>query len=394
MELQEQLKEMQCEMETAHKKIRDFINRGDASDVTVKASIKTLNEAITGFEDRYLDIKKSIDAVETRMNRLPQGDVGEEQKEKAVLAQYEKAFSVFCRKGEKGLDIDTIKLLATDQDPDGGYFVPQNTRDQIIQKLIEISPVRPLANVETIGIGDSLSIPAEDTDFVTQKGSERVAGAVTDTGKIRMERIPVHIREARPRITQTLLDDSVFNVEAWMSKRVLRRFEVQEGADFINGTGVDEPEGLLTKPSVGNVNGGDAAVLTKSDSIVRLFYSLPSAYSRNATFLLHRLTTQDIRLMKDAQSRYIWMSGISQDRPPTILGAPYVEATDMPVVAANAKAIIFGDIRAAYTIVDRQGIRVLRDVFTQKPLIEFYMTRRYGGQVVLKEALKTLTIAV
>lgn len=178
-----------------------------------------------------------------------------------------------------------------------------------------------------------------------------------------------------------------------MNRKVAERFAVVENQGFLSGTGVGQPEGLLTIAGLTEVNSGNASALT-ANGLIDLAFGLKTFYARNATFVLNRTSIRDIRKLTDTQNQYLWQPGLAGSTPSTILDRPYVEAPDMPTIAANAFPILFGDFRSAYTIVDRAGINVLRDPFTSKGFVKFFTTRRVGGQVVQKEAVIKHKVAV
>lgn len=352
--------------------------------------IKKYGEASAETEATIKKLNDRIDELETKANR-PAAAVQEKARAFDPEAPEVKAFANLLRKGV--VAPEEAKLLSTDSDPDGGYLVPTQMANQIISKLIEVSPVRELAEVMPLSLGDTLEIPAEDeTEFGGGWVSERGERGETQSGKIRMKKLVAHEMYANPFVTQKLLDDSAFNVESWLSGRVAIALAKVEGSAFINGDGVNKPEGILVSADVAAVAGGHASELT-ADGIKDLVYAVPEFYAKNGTFLLRRATLGIIRKLKDGQGNYLWQPGLQAGQPGTIEGQRYREAVDMPTVATNAFPIVFGDFRAAYKIVDRQGIRVTRDPFSNKPFVEFYTTKRTGGLVVLGEALRKLKIA-
>jgi HK97 family phage major capsid protein len=132
-----------------------------------------------------------------------------------------------------------------------------------------------------------------------------------------------------------------------------------------------------------------------ADSLVNLYYSLKDDYARNATYLMHRTTVQAVRLLKEATTnQYLWQPGLSGGMPDTLMGVPVAIAADMPVPAASSLSIAVADFKRAYLIVDRIGIRTLRDPFTSKPFVKFYTTKRVGGEVVNTDAIKILRLSV
>lgn len=404
----EELKDLLDEMKEVRKKQTDFLDRKDRDDATVKAAIKKLDDRLDEITDQAKRIdeeKKRIDALEAKMNRTRLEGQGGSTESKGRLG--EKAYFKMIQRGARALDEqdieslksvmspEEVKAISTDSDPDGGYAMPLNRSVRFLESLIEISPVRSLATVEPISTGDSLLVDGDDINnqFSTGWGAERTAPTETATGKLRQEEIPTHYQWAEPRATQKSIDDPVRNFEEWISRKLAQKFGQAEGTAFVNGTGSGQPEGILnTNAGITQVNSGAAGAVT-ADGLINLIYELPDFYARNASFLMKRSTVRDIRKLKDANNQYIWRPGLAGVAPATIDNHPYLEAIDMPAVAANALSIIFGDFRAGYTIVDRAGMSILRDPYTSKPFVKFYARRRVGGQVVTKEAFRIQKIA-
>ena len=166
----------------------------------------------------------------------------------------------------------------------------------------------------------------------------------------------------------------------------------------INGTGVGQPRGILTYDAgtswgqIEQVNSGSAGAVA-ADGLIDLQHSLKEVHGANAVWLANRLTLRDIRKLKDSNNQYLWEPGLKIDGQDTLLGRPILTATDMPVAAANSLSVAFGDFTAGYQIVDRIGVRVLRDPFTAKPFVKFYTTKRVGGDVVNFDAIKLQKLA-
>jgi HK97 family phage major capsid protein len=200
---------------------------------------------------------------------------------------------------------------------------------------------------------------------------------------------------AQPKVSQKMLDDSFIDVEAWIAEKVSEKFGRDEATAFVSGNGVMKPKGLLsytagtdiTQAQVQQIGSGTSGAFTYA-GLVNLQASLKEPYQNNAVFLIQRASNYNLLTIVDGQSRPIF--NLSYDKnaglEPTILGKPVRFAADIPAVGANALAAIYGDVRKAYQIVDRNGIRVLRDPFTAKPHIYFYTTKRTGGAVVNFEA--------
>jgi len=335
-----------------------------------------------------IDVKESLERIETRLNRpiFAGAQPGTEQsgEKKAAVNKY-------LRRGENALSPEEHKLLASDSDPEGGYWVDSELSAMVINKVFETSPMRAVSTIETIS-GDALEIPDDVDEADAGWTSERAVRSETNTPKIGLRRIPVHELYAMPKATQTLLDDARINVEEWLARKVSDKLARLENAAFINGNDPGKPRGILTYPAgtnnpgqVQQVNSGSAAALT-ADGLRSLFYALKSPYVNDARWLMGRTTVEEISKLKDANNQYLWQPSLEAGEPQTLLGHAIERMEDMPAVAANSLSIAFGDFRQAYTIVDRTGLRVLRDPFSQKPFVLFYATKRTGGDVTNFEA--------
>jgi len=183
-------------------------------------------------------------------------------------------------------------------------------------------------------------------------------------------------------------------------------FAAQETAAFVSGDGVNKPRGLLDYTQaangsqsfgeIGTVSTGAAGAFDTSapvDALLDLIYAGKSRYRAGSSFVMNRRTVNDIRKFKDADGNYIWQPATEAGQPSTLLGYPLVEAEDMPDVSSGDAAIAFGDFRRGYLIVDRQGVRVLRDPYSAKPYVLFYTTKRVGGGVQDFDAIKLLKAA-
>ncbi len=288
-------------------------------------------------------------------------------------------------------DMET-RLLSVDRDPGGGYWVKPEMSARIATIVRETSPVREFSTVETIG-SDSLELIVDEDQAGFGWVSEQATRPETTTPDIGKQTIHAHELYAEPRVTQKLLDDAGFNVENWLALKVADRFARAENTAHVNGTGVGQPRGILTYPAgtargqIDQINSGSSGAVT-ADGLLDLIYSLKGPYLRNARFMMQRLTIRDVRKLKDGQSQYLWAPGLQPGEPSLLLGYPVHQADDVAAISAGSLSIIFGDFSRGYTIVDRIGIRVLRDPYTTKPYIKLYTTRRTGGDVVIFEALK------
>ena len=317
------------------------------------------------------------------------------------MSRYKSAFNTYLRKDDRGLVGDEFKALSVGSDPDGGYVVHPDMSGQVVQRIFETSPMRAYASVQVIST-DALEglfdLDEADAGWV----AETETRPETSTPQLKVWRIPVHEIFAQPAATQKLLDDAEINMEAWLAGKVADRFARKENAAFVSGNGIDKPRGFLTYANGTTLPGTIEQVKTGADGafvaapnggdvLYDAIYALKAPYRANATWFMNRTTVKMVRKLKDGDGAYHWQPGLAAGQPATLAGYPIASFEDMPSgTTTNALAIAFGDMRATYQIVDRIGIRVLRDPYTAKPYVRFYTTKRVGGDVVNFEALKLI----
>lgn len=312
------------------------------------------------------------------------------------------AWSRYIRAG----DLSALKMLEgkslTSTDSEGGYIAPIETESSIDTALKEASPFRSIATIRQIGAGQ-FKKPVSSGGGVSGWAGETDARPETTAPVLDLIDFPAGELYAMPAATQALLDDGVADVDQWLADEVRDVFASQETAAFTNGNGVNKPRGLLDYTqqaeashswgSLGYVETGtDAGFDTNApgDALLDLIYAPLPRYRPNASFVMNRRTVGMIRKFKDADGNYIWQAPKEAGRASSLLGYPLIEVEDMPDVASGSTAIAFGDFRRGYLIVDRQGVRVLRDPYSAKPYVLFYTTKRVGGGVQDFNAIKLL----
>lgn len=337
---------------------------------------------------------------------------GQKRELSEIEVKHAQAVGRFMRTGDdSGLQTDEIKSLSVGSNPDGGYTVHAAMETAIDRVLSDVSVMRNIAmvtQISTSSIKRLVNVGGTGSGWVGESSSR----PQTDGSNLRQREFPVMELYAMPAATQSLLDDSVVNIEQWIADEVQLEFAEQEGAAFINGNGVDKPRGLIggytpiADANFTEAGGRPGYVATgaagafkttadgdDSDNLIDLVYALKTGYRGNAGFIMNRKTQGSVRKIQDANGNKVWQPGLQSGQPATLLGYGISEDDNMPDIAANAYAIAFGDFRRTYLIVDRVGIRVLRDPFTSKPHILFYMTKRVGGGVKLFEGYKLLKFA-
>ncbi|MCC6959449.1 MAG: phage major capsid protein [Dehalococcoidia bacterium] len=312
--------------------------------------------------------------------------------------KYRKDFRAYIRRGISN-DLSVVG------DESGGYWVDPDTSGRIVEFVRESSPVRQYASVQAT-TSDSLE-GSYDMDEAGDGGwvGETETRSDTTTPIIGEWSIPVREQYAQPKATQKVLDDAAVNVEAWLAGKIGSKFARREATAFVTGNGEKKPRGFLTYPSgdsaagdataiqkIAQVNSGNASALT-ADGLTDLVYSQKSALRAGSIFGGTRLTEAAIRKLKDTTNNYLWRPDFTQAGSSMLMGFPFVEFADMPEIAANALPLFFGNLRAGYQIVDRIGIRTLRDPYTSKPYVKFYTTQRVGGDVIDFSAIKLQKIS-
>lgn len=316
------------------------------------------------------------------------------------LDSYKSALNTYLRKDDRGLSADEVKALSVGSDPDGGYVVHPDLSGRIVMKVFETSPMRAYASVQTISTDALEGLFDLDEAASGWVGETDVRGE-TGTPQLDKWRIPVHELFAKPKATQKLLDDASINMESWLASKVAEKFARDQNAAFVNGNGVNKPRGFLsyangtTLPGTieqvkTGVNGAFAAAPNGGDVLINALYGLKAQYRSNANWFMNRATTKLTRKLKDSDGAYLWSPGIAAGQPASLLGYPVAAFDDMPDPATGSLSIAVGDMREAYQIVDRVGIRTLRDPYSAKPYVEFYTTMRVGGDVVNFEAIKLI----
>lgn len=302
--------------------------------------------------------------------------------------------------------------LTTDSNVDGGYSVEPEIEKQIARLLRDQSTMRGLARVVTINresLMRVVNMGGTQAQWVTEKETRNKTAGPTFA---RLE-IRAFEMQAQPATTQQLLDDSFVDIAAELEGDIAIAFGETENQAFFNGDGVKQPFGIITgyttaastasAPSawgkVGYTGTGDgsgfvaaSATVSPADCLINLLYSLKPGYRANSVWLMNSATAAICRKFKDSEGRFLWVDGLANAAPPTLLGRPVAIDEEMPDVAGGAYPIALGDWQRAYTIVDRTGTRLLLDPYTEKPFVKFYATRRVGGSVHDFHAYKLLKV--
>lgn len=376
------------------KKTNDERLKAKVDDTVVTEKLATINSAIDNFQTTIDELNAKI-AANKQGGDLVIGDMKADP-------EYVKAFKAHMRKGDNaGAEVNAA--MTRGSDADGGYLAPIEWDRTITGKLKRVSPIR--ANARVISI-TSAGFKKLFTDRAVGSGwvGETASRPATSTPQIGTLDFPLGEIYANPAISQQLLDDVAIDLEQWLSDEVDTEFARQEGIAFLSGDGTNKPHGILTYVTgaanasrhpwgaIPVINSGSAAAYT-ADGFIDLIYDLPAEYRANAKLYTGRGSQAAMRKLKDGQGNYLWQPTYAAGQPATLAGESIVEIPDMPAVAANAISALYGDMEATYLVVDRIGIRVLRDPFTNKPYVHFYTTKRVGGGVYNPEAMRGLKVA-
>ncbi|MGL4635988.1 MAG: phage major capsid protein [Beijerinckiaceae bacterium] len=372
-----------------------------------RMSSDVLTEEKLGRIELALDSTKArVDSLSLKALRPALGETGAVHTD-AASREHKTAFNTYMRTGEatqlKSLE---AKALSAGSGPDGGYLVPVPAERELLRRMSSLSPIRSLATVREIA-GGQLKKAYSPTGPASGWVGEAAVRPQTASQTLADLTFPVMELYAMPSATQTLLDDGAIDIEQWIAEEVEAVFAEKEGQAFINGDGVDKPKGILSYTNVANgswtwgnmgylatgVAGGFAAA-NPSDVLVDLIYALKAGYRQNGAFVMNRTTQATIRRFRDAQGNYLWHPPAALGSQARLMNFPVVEAEDMPAMTANSFSLAFGDFRRGYLVVDRMGIRILRDPFSAKPYVLFYTTKRVGGGVQDFDAIKLLKFGV
>lgn len=311
----------------------------------------------------------------------------------------------------KGMPSDlSKKTLSQNADSNGGYFITPQIMKRIYKNVIDSSPMRQICSSQKIST-ETLECIIEDGDRAEAGWSgETISSGDKDVAKYdftkdtvtpQVKKISIMTYElyAQPQISQRLLDDAFVDVESWLIEKVSETFGTKENEAFIKGDGTFQPKGILV------YNDDEIEQITNkqldSDAITTLYYSLNEYYAKNASFLMNRSTLKNIRLLKSSSTgQYLWQPSLSLNVPDTLMGVPVYQSSHMPIPPNDEQKkdsnylpiIAVADFKQAYKIVDSKGMTILRDPYTNKPYVRFFITKRVGGEVINTNAIKLLKI--
>lgn len=306
-----------------------------------------------------------------------------------IEAEYRDVFWKVIRHSINSLDPNELRSLKVGTNADGGYLVPTEFEKQIIQALEEQNVMRRLAKVITTSSDRQIPVVASHGSAVWL--GEEAAFTESDE-QFSQVTLSAYKLGTLIKVSEELLNDSAFDLSAYIANEFARRIGVAEEAAFVAGDGTGKPTGVINSADVGVTAASSSAITF--DEIIDLFYSLKAPYRARATFLMNDDTAKVIRKLKDNNGQYIWQPSVQVGQPDLLLGRPVVTSSAMPTIALNAKTIAFGDF-SYYWIGDRQGrvFQRLNELFAVNGQVGFRAYERVDGKLTLSEAVKVLQMA-
>lgn len=321
-----------------------------------------------------------------------------------AYGEYKAGFAAFLRSGRDGLGETERKAMSVGSDPDGGYLVTPDMTGRIITRVYETSPMRQICSVQPISTDALEGVIDRDEAGAMVMVGEATSPTETATPQVGTWRIPVWEGAVEPKVTQRLLDDAAIDVEAWLAGKIADKISRGQNAYFVTGTGANQPRGLTAYPTAATPDASRAfgtfehvatgvsgafAASNPADHLFDLIGAFKDAYLQSARWLTRREVITLVRKFKESTTgNYLWQPGLQQGQPQTILGFPVTIAQDMPTLASGSLSLGFGDFAKAYQIVDRMGMRTVRDNLTLKPYVKFWTAVRFGGGALDFEAAK------
>lgn len=386
----------------------------EADDVleAIQVHTKAVNDRFAKLDPQIQKLKDSLaseqklrEDLERKLNKAAVSGPGKDDVAAHKAADNELIHKYFSTRDTKSLEVNGSKAMNVGSDADGGHTVLPYFSNAITQIIREENPLRRLARVVSIDKSDAFEEIEDINDLDATWVGETSARPETSTPQIGKLRIPTHEIYAAPKVTQQLIDDSTFDIAAWLGEKIGSRFARSELAAFTNGDGVARPRGFTTYPTAATadatrpwgtiehvVTGANGAFhTTQGDPLIDVVHALKSGYRTGASWLMTRQVSAAIRKFKTTTtSEYIWQPGLQAGQPDMLLGYPVDFCEDLPALATNSLSCWFGNWKKAYTIVDRVVYRLLQDPYTAKPYVILYAYRRIGGQVTNFEALKAV----
>ena len=398
--------------ETLLKEWEDFKKTNDAAleECQKKGHVDPLvEEQLKKANDVVHELSTRLEKAETKINR-PSFGAGKSEEDEAK-EKHEEQFVKWIRKGrsqEDSLKEIEQKTINRTTGSDGEFAVPEQIDRTILSLMQDLSPMRQLASVISVSTPDYkklVSLHGTTTGWV----DEDDARSATTTPSLAQVAPTMGEVYAHLAATQQALDDIFFNVPNWLATEAATQFAIAEGTAFVSGDGSKKPTGFLNDATAATADSArafgtlehvatgvdaDFAASDKGDKLIDVTQTLKADLRGAAVWLTNKALLGEIRQFKGSDNNYLWQPNLAAGQPSTLLGYPVREDENMPAKASDSLSLAFGDFKRGYLIVDRIGIRSLRDPYTAKPTVIFYTTKRVGGDVIDSEAIKILKFGV
>ena len=409
----------------------EYKKTNDARIEAVKsgASTEALDAKLAKIDahiDILSEVKSKLEKMETKLARPGVMDGGRQEGESNEAVEYRHAFLDWMRApndherqqkaatAAKQLESKSrtdgretrATQTVTSTGSAGGFALPEIIERQIASLSVDISPIRQIATVRTVGSPDYKELFdvngaafewVGETDTRNQTNTPNLAEVAPTFG----------MASAKPQASEESLDDLFFDVEPWLISSAAEAIAQGEGAAFVGGDGTKKPTGFLAGPTpvttvdasrafgtLQYIASGQAAALpTSADIFYDMVYSLRARYRNNARWVTNKLVLAALRKYKDTTGQYLWQPALTAGQPATFLGYGITEAEDMPAVGAGAFPLAFGDFKEGYLIADRVGMRITRDEITTPGFVKFYVRKRVGAKLRNTQAIKLLKVA-
>lgn len=396
-----------AEVMDAVKALRETVEKHGIESPEYKSMVEKTDEAFRAQEElsaktvadlaetekKRADLEEQVKDLEVAVSRSSTSGVTTDHKE---MPEY-KALQAYVQRGmemtpeEKDVLVAHSKTMRMDTDTAGGYLTTTEFDTVITKKVTEISPIRQIARVRTVG-KKTLEMPVRNTIPTATYEGEAAAGSDSES-TYQNEQVTAWRLTTTVPFTLDLLMDSNFNLEAEINADVAEAFAQKEGNKFVLGTGAKQPEGFLVNADVvaGAVETAGSGTIS-GDDLLLMTGRLKVGY--NPMFGFNRQTLAFLRTLKGSDGQYLWQIGLAPNAPNTIAGDPYTVIQDMPSIATGALSVIYADFMRGYVITDRAGMQIIRDDFAKKrqAIIETTFHKYNTGQVILAEAFTALKI--
>lgn len=364
---------------------------GDVLSADDRATYEKMEQEIVdlGKEIGIIERREALDLEMSKPTSAPisaNPNAKTEEKTGRSSDEYKKSFWQAMR--NKKNPYEAVNALQIGTDSEGGYLVPDEYENTLIEKLHDENIIRQYATVIKSSNGDK-KIPVV-AGYGEATWTDEEAAYTESDDSFGVITLGAHKLTSIIKVSEELLNDSAFDLEQYISKEFVRRMAAAEENAFINGTGTGRPTGILQTAETGKTTAAAAAIT--ADEVIDLYHSLRSPYRKNAVFIANDSTVKAVRQLKDSNGMYLWQPGLKEGQPDTLIGNRIISSAYMPEIGAGKKPILFGDI-SYYWIADRQGrtFQRLNELYAATGQVGFRTFQRVDGKLTLAEAVKTLT---